>query len=170
MLPEDVAVPTVVEPGSSVGSGTCVDALTCNTDTSKKVKQFASLTLPMQTRGRTKVVVTTTTDKVRRSIGKVLKVHARHLRVSPAHPATIELRYDGSLLTAAGKPVDPSALSVAHGDSDGNYSDVQDCLAGGAIPPDTYACVDRRPLASRKVGGDVILVVRTIRTSRWIAF
>src|SRR4051812_31683734 len=99
-----------------------------------------------------------------------MKVHARKLRVSLAHPATIELRYDRSLLAAAGKPFQPSALSVAPSFGGGDYLDISDCLAVGAIPAGAFACVDRRPLASRVDGSDVILVVRTVRTSRWIAF
>jgi hypothetical protein len=170
VLPADAHVPALVDAGSSVGSGTCAATRTCNTDTTAEDKQFASLTLPQQTRGRTKVVVATKSEKVRRAVGKVMKVHARKLRVSLAHPATIELRYDRSLLAAAGKPFQSAALSVAHAFGGGEYVDISDCLADGAIAAGAFACVDRRPLASRVDGSDVILVIRTIRTSRWIAF
>ena len=45
------------------------------------------------------------------------------------------------------------------------YVVLPDCL-GTVVPTGAEACVDRA--ASRRVDGDVIMVVRTTATSRWI--
>ena len=169
VLPDAVALPTAVAAGASVGSGTCADRRTCVTDTTAEEPQFASMTLPDQGAGFTPVVVTELTGErvPGGSVGDPVKVHAVGLTATRADPAVIELRYDRTLLESEARPFESDALDVAHS-SGGAYTTLPDCMAGGAIPSTSFACVDRRAGASREDGNDVIMVVRTTRTSRWV--
>lgn len=169
VLPDAAVLPTAVAAGASVGSGTCADRRTCVTDTTPAEPQFASMTLPEQAPGFTPVVVTQLTGEAAPggSVGDPVKVHAVGLVATRADPAVIELRYDRDLLASEDRPFDSDALDVAHS-SGGAYTTLPDCVTGGAIPATSFACVDRRAGASREDGDDVIMVVRTTRTSRWI--
>ena len=57
-------------------------------------------------------------------------------------------------------------LKVAHANGPGDAYDVVPTCQGTTLPPGAIACVDLT--ASREDGGDVIMVVRTTDTSRWI--
>ena len=60
----------------------------------------------------------------------------------------------------------PALLKVARAeDATEPYAVLPDCL-GTVVPTGAVACVDRD--ASRRVDGDVIMVVRTTETSRWL--
>ncbi len=173
VLPDEADGPAEVAGGASVGSGTCPAGRTCNTDTTEEDQQFASLTLPEEINAFTEVTVTPQDEKVKGgSVGVPMQVHAEGLAVTAADPVVIELRYDKTLLENAGRKANPDALIVKHSYSGTTYTPIPDCAALGAIPAGAFACVDRRSGASRKdtVGGDVVMVVRTIRTSRWIAY
>lgn len=169
VLPDAVALPTAVAAGASVGSGTCADRRTCVTDTTAEEPQFASMTLPVQGPGFTPTVVTQLTGAAvpGGSVGDPVKVHAVGLTATRADPAVIELRYDRTLLASADRPFESDDLDVAHS-SGGAYTTLPDCATDGAIPSTSFACVDRRARASREDGDDVIMVVRTMRTSRWV--
>jgi hypothetical protein len=96
---------------------------------------------------------------------------ATGLEANVADPAVIELQYDASLFGGPGEPsADPAALTVGHasGPSSG-YDPVATCLGRGAMPLGEQSCVD---LSTSRVNdqGDVVLVVRTLTTSRWVAY
>jgi len=91
-------------------------------------------------------------------------------------PAILSLRYDERVLGGRGwKSID--VFHAATGTN--NYTKLQTCLANGNPPSGQVTCVDRRGLtgSSRNVfddegpgsAPDVIMVVRTLSTSRWVA-
>ena len=83
-----------------------------------------------------------------------------------ADPAIIQLRYADSVFEDAGRSRDIATISVAHANGANEpYADIPGC-DGTAIPLGAFACLDRA--ASRDAFGTVVLVVRTIDTSRWL--
>ncbi len=168
VLPDEADAAVEVAKGAMVGSGTCAESLTCVTDTTKEDPQFGSLQMPAQHDGFAEVRVKPldSAKAPARAIGVPMQVHAEELTATAADPVVIELRYNQSLLGS--RPSNPDVLTVEHASGTGNYEPVPDCL-GAALPPLAFACVDRRAGASRTDGGDVIMVVRTTVTSRWIA-
>ncbi len=167
VLPDEALEPVHVGQGASVGSGTCDDGRACNTDTTPDDPQFASLVVPADDPGGASVVITPLEGvKVKGAVGVPMKVHATGLTATPSDPAIIELRYDASLLDKAGRPSMAADLKVAHANGPGDAYDVVPTCQGTTLPPGAIACVDLT--ASREDGGDVIMVVRTTDTSRWI--
>ena len=105
-------------------------------------------------------------ENVAGAIGVPMKVHAPGLDASIADPAVIRLRYDLVLFDQAGIPPNATGLEVGHADGpDDSYEDIPACVGRG-LPLGATACLDVR--ASTKSGGDVVLVVRTTDTSRWV--
>lgn len=173
VLPDAADGPAEVTPGASVGSGTCTGIRVCGSDTTPQDQQFASLKVPTSDSGGAQVVIIPLTgaDVPGAAVGVPIKVHAKNLAATRSDPAVIKLRYDRTLLRAEGRPADPDQLNVLHAaNRAAQYVPMPSCDRG-AVPPDATACVDRRPdprWGSRKTGGDVIMVVRTIDTSRWL--
>jgi hypothetical protein len=95
-----------------------------------------------------------------------IEVDTSGLDVTAENPAVLKLRYDKSLFGAGDPSADPAVLKVARAeDAADPYVVLPDCL-GVVVPLGAAACVDRD--ASRREDGDVIMVVRTTATSRWI--
>jgi hypothetical protein len=95
-----------------------------------------------------------------------MKVHADDLDATIADPAIIQLRYNLVVFKNAGRAADPATLSVAHADGPDDPFVVIPSCEGTGIPLGAFACLDHA--ASRKVTGAVVLIVRTVDTSRWI--
>jgi hypothetical protein len=105
-------------------------------------------------------------EPVKGAVGVPMKVHADDLDATIADPAVIELRYNLSVFKNAGRTPTLATLTVAHANGpDDPFVEIPSC-EGTGIPLGAFACLDRA--ASRKGGGTVVLVVRTIDTSRWI--
>ena len=141
---------------------------TCDTPASCNPSQEGTLKIPVtDTDGAVVVVEPLDGVTVKGAVGVPMKVHATGLDATLADPAVIQLRYVRSLFTAAGVAADPGKLTVAHADGpDDPYVDIPVCV-GRSIPLGAVACLDRQ--ASFKTAADVLLVVRTIDTSRWVA-
>ena len=106
------------------------------------------------------------------AIGVPMKVHATGMLANVADPAVIELRYDATLFDGYGHPArrpgDRSRWSHADGPDDPYFA--HPVLPGprGHAARATF-CL-RRPVAPAAVDGNtLVMVVRTIDTSRWIA-
>ena len=105
-------------------------------------------------------------EPVEGAVGVPMKVHADDLDATIADPAVIELRYNLSVFKNAGRSPTPATLTVAHANGPDDPFVVIPSCEGTGIPLGAFACLDHS--ASRKVGGAVVLVVRTTDTSRWI--
>ncbi len=105
-------------------------------------------------------------ESVTGAIGVPMKVHALGLDASIADPAVIRLRYDLQLFDLAGIPPNATELVVGHADGpDEKYVDIP-CLCRQGPAAGRHG-LPRRP-REHKDGGDLVLVVRTTDTSRWI--
>ena len=168
VLPGDADSEAFVATRSSVGAGTCAGRQ-CGSDTTPTTPQFASLTVPTSDPDGALVDVdipTVAGSRVAAAVGVPIEVDTTGLDVTPENPAVLKLRYDKSLFVAGGPPDDPALLKVARAeDATEPYAVLPDCL-GTVVPTGAVACVDRD--ASRRVDGDVIMVVRTTETSRWL--
>ncbi len=100
-----------------------------------------------------------------KGVGHVLTAHADGLAATTADPAVIEVRIGKS---EAGT-VNPDQLSVVREADDGSTSVLPTCQVSG-LPPSGTSCVDRRgsSTSSRAAGANMLMVVRTTTTSRWI--
>jgi hypothetical protein len=147
---------------------TCGDPVTCGGDPTAQVPQTASVELPItDLNGATVTIDPLQGESVPGALGVPIKVHATGLQATFADPAVIELHYDSTLFTATSPPPDPAKLVVGHADGPGTtYADVPSC-EGREIPLGAFACLD--VLASHRQGADLVLVIRTVDTSRWIA-
>ena len=104
-----------------------------------------------------------------------VEAHATGLSATAAAPAILSLRYDERILGGR----DWTSINVFRRGDGAPYVALQPCLPNGDPPGGQVACVDRRGLAgsSRNVvdeegpgnAPDVIMVVRTLDTSRWVA-
>lgn len=168
--------PAEVTAGSLMGSGSCrrTDGDCRFTTLSARGKrQSAVLTAPASqpVEQRALVEVRPRPDlRQHGDIGIPYLVHADDLEATPATPALIELRYDGSLLDGRTWADVQVFRQKAAG---GPWRRIRACRADGTPPGAARACVDRNggPDSSRQVpnsGGDAILVVRTTVTSRWV--
>jgi hypothetical protein len=130
-------------------------------------EQQAALKVPVtDTDGVQSTIAQLDGQQVKGEIGVPMEVHASGLDATIADPAVIVLRYAVQLFADAGKPADPAQTDVGHADGGSQpYTTIPSC-EGIAIPLGAFACVDRG--ASRLSGGDVVMVVRTVDTSRWI--
>ena len=146
----------------------CDDPVSCGGTPTAQVPQTASVELPITDLDEATVKIDPLEgESVPRAIGVPMKVHATGLQATFADPVVIELRYDSTLFTSATPPPDPAKLVVGHADGpDATYADVPAC-AGRDIPLGAFACLDVG--ASHTEGKDLVLVIRTVDTSRWIA-
>lgn len=147
---------------------TCGDRVSCGGTPTAQVPQTASVELPITDLDEATVKIDPLeSESVPGAIGVPMKVHATGLQATFADPVVIELRYDSTLFTSTTPPPDPAKLVVGHADGpDATYADVPDC-AGRDIPLGAFACLDVG--ASHTEGKDLVLVIRTVDTSRWIA-
>ena len=147
---------------------TCGDPVSCGGTPTAQVPQTASVELPITDLGDATVKIDPLEgESVPGAIGVPMKVHATGLQATFADPVVIELRYDSTLFTSTTPPPDPAKLVVGHADGpDATYADVPAC-AGRDIPLGAFACLDVG--ASHTEGKDLVLVIRTVDTSRWIA-
>ncbi len=109
-------------------------------------------------------------------IGSQVQLHATGLAATPTAPAVVNLRYDSSIL--GGKTWDDIRV-YRRADGTTAYVVVPSCDDQGRPPAGAVGCVDRRGLStsSRNVNDpgdaagepvDVVMVVRTTATSRWV--
>ena len=136
--------------------------------TSAEDPQVASLLIPVtDPNGAEATIKPLDGLSVSGAVGVPMQVHATGLVANVADPAVVELRYDTTLFGGKGPAADPATLDVGHADGPGDpYTDIPSC-EGRGLPVGAFACVDR--LASRVDGNTLVMVVRTIDTSRWIA-
>ena len=83
------------------------------------------------------------------------------------HPAVIRLRFDATVLD--GKTW--SDVRILRKAGTAPYLPVEACTAAGAPPAGQDACVDRNGTTSSSrdlPGGDVLMVIRAVQTSRWV--
>ncbi|HWJ82574.1 MAG TPA: hypothetical protein VNS55_10080 [Nocardioides sp.] len=162
-----------VLPGATYGSGECRKVggtPDCRPRTDAEDQQNASLRVPLVDRDGAKVVVSELPASPIFAIGRPVEVHADQLDATKRHPAIVTFRLDSSLLA----PYQGWQYINVLRDSDapGGFRRVPRCDADGRPPEGQQACVDRRNkpgVSSRtKRDGDVIMVVRTVGTSRWI--
>jgi len=173
VLPDGTFTEAVVAPGATYGTGVCDQAGTdCGTGTTEERPQLATLTVPPGADTAAEVLVTQLPGTSNKYFGSAIKAHASNLDVSRIAPAVIELRYDAALLVAGGMALGWRDLEVGHSDDGGKiYDDLVRCTKGGDVPAPADACVDRSgtDTSSRNLDdGDVVMVVHTIDTSRWI--
>ena len=163
-----------VTAASAFGSGPCRRVagrcrFTTLDDPGKR--QSAVFRAPRDQVGRTLVRVVARPDLRRPGqLGHPYRVHAGALDATRSASATIQLRYDGSLLRG---DTWRDVQVYRQPTYDQPWRRVRRCRADGTPPTGARACVDRRGLrvSSRQVprsGGDAILVVRTTVTSRWV--
>ena len=178
LLPSGSATPASVSAGDGYGTGRCLVPRQpgCQAQTFQLDRQSAEFQVPTtDTSGASVIVQELTTASSPEDIGLPVVAHATGLSATVSDPAILSLRYDERLLGGRGwKQVD-----VFHQGADTNgYVKLPACLSNGNPPSGQVTCVDRRGLAgsSRNVfdeegpgnAPDVIMVVRTLTTSRWV--
>lgn len=177
-LPAGSTTAALVRGGRSYGSGRCLTgALGCQPTTFADDRMFGRLTVPTADTAGASVVIREEATKVRAAdISPPIVAHATGMLESRSALARITLRFDERLLSGRGwrkvnvfRKASPSAPWVK----------LPACRTSDGRPPvGSPACVDRRGLAgsSRNVfdlegpgsNPDVIMVVRTTKTSRWV--
>lgn len=179
LLPSGSETAADVSPGAGYGSGRCLAPSRpgCQPQTFGLDQQNVQFHMPAtDTSGASVVVQELTTASSPDDIGLPVEAHATGLSATPADPAILSLRYDERLLGGRGW----ASVNVFHRATGATtYVKLQPCLADGSPPSEQQTCVDRRGLAgsSRNVvdaegpgsAPDVIMVVRTLTTSRWVA-
>ena len=179
LLPSGSATPATVSAGGSYGSGRCLVPRQpgCQPQTFDLDQQNVQFRVPTTDQSGASVTVQElTTASSPGDIGLPVEAHATGLSATTADPAVLSLRYDERLLGGRGW----TSVNVFHrADGTSAYVALPPCLADGAPPSGQPACVDRRGLAgsSRNVfdaegpgnAPDVVMVVRTVATSRWVA-
>ena len=178
LLPSGSATPARVSGGAGYGTGRCLVPRQpgCQAQTFQLDRQSAEFQVPItDTAGASVIVQELTTASSPEDIGLPVEAHATGLSATVSDPAVLSLRYDERVLGGRGwQSVD--VFHAATGTN--NYVKLQACLANGNPPRGQVTCVDRRGLAgsSRNVfddegpgnAPDVIMVVRTLTTSRWV--
>ena len=179
LLPSGSPTPATVASGSGYGSGRCLGRGQpgCLAQTFGLDRQNAQLQVPAEdSTGASVVIRELGTESSPADIGLPVEAHATGLSATAAAPAILSLRYDERILDGRGW----TSIDIFRRADDGApYVVLQPCLADGAPPLGQVACVDRRglPGSSRNVvdaegpgtAPDVIMVVRTVDTSRWVA-
>ena len=179
LLPSGSATPAKVSAGAGYGTGRCLVPRQpgCQAQTFDLDRQSAEFQVPFtDTSGASVIVQELTSASSSADIGLPVEAHATGLSATVSDPAILSLRYDERVLGGRGwKSVD--VFHAATGTN--NYTKLQTCLANGNPPSGQVTCVDRRGLtgSSRNVfddegpgsAPDVIMVVRTLSTSRWVA-
>ncbi len=174
LLPTTSSRPAFVASGSTFGTGRCVvaDDPACVPTTTTSFRQAADLTVPtVDTNGARVVVRKLGAKSTAADLGFPFEVHATSLTAGPYKPAVIRLRFDATVLGGKGW----GSVKIYRKSGSNPYRYVKACLSTGRPPAGEVACVDRRGLAgsSRNIANtsgapDVLMVVRTTATSRWV--
>lgn len=173
LLPTGPATPAFVDGGVTYGTGRCevAQATGCALTTTPSFRQSAQLRVPGIDASGAGVVVRKLGARSAVDLGYPFRVHATGLTATARRPAIISLRFDASVLAGKRWP----RVKVLRKSGSAPYRVVRACLSTGRPPAGEVACVDRRGLAgsSRNVPNtsgapDVIMVVRTVATSRWV--
>jgi hypothetical protein len=179
LLPSGSATAAAVDGGSAYGSGRCLlpGQPGCEAQMFDLDRQNAQFRVPTtDSSGASVLVQELTTTSSASDIGFPVEAHADGLSATPADPAILSLRYDERLLGGR----DWNSVNVfRRADGSATYVGLRPCLGNGNPGARQVACVDRRGLAgsSRNVvdadgpgnAPDVIMVIRTTGTSRWVA-
>jgi hypothetical protein len=179
LLPSGSPTAAAVGSGAAFGSGRCLipGQSGCEPQTFDVDRQNVQLRVPTaDSSGASVLVQELTATSSAADIGFPVEAHADGLSATPADPAILSLRYDERLLGGR----DWTSVNVfRRADGSATYAELQPCLANGRPGPGQVACVDRRGLAesSRNVfdadgpgeAPDVVMVIRTTGTSRWVA-
>ncbi|WP_183093996.1 hypothetical protein [Nocardioides stalactiti] len=177
VLPDGAVRPASVAAGRRYGTAACVyvGSYACTTVADAGVDdQAATFKVPTADSDGASVAVTEVTgsDPYRPgdAVGDSVSFHATQLTATASAPAILELRYD-ELLLSGQTPLTMIIGRLASGGT--SYVTVPTCLGNGTPPGAAVACVDRRGQAgsSRWASDDpqdLIMVVRTRATSRWV--
>jgi len=179
LLPSGSSTPATVSAGAGYGTGRCLEPRQpgCQAQTFDADQQNVEFQVPTTDANGASVLVQELTSKSSNSdIGFPVEAHATGLSATPSDPAILSLRYDERLLGGR----DWTQVDVWHEAIGTNtYVKLSPCLANGDPPNGQTICVDRRglPGSSRNVfddegpgdAPDVIMVIRTLETSRWVA-
>lgn len=171
LLPNGPVTPAFVGGGVTYGTGRCVDpnSTTCELTTNRRFRQSAQLQVPAaDTTGADVVVNKLPTKSSSADLGLPFVLHAKGLDAT-SDPAVITMRFDATVLR--GKSA--ANVDIFRKSGTAPYRRVRTCTGGGSPPAGEVACVDRTPSASRDVSNasgapDVIMVIRTVDTSRWV--
>lgn len=172
LLPTGSVTPAYVARGVTYGTGRCftADSPGCANTTTTSFRQSAQLRVPpADTSGANVVVRKLSAKSSPADLGRPFEVHATGLSATAGAPAIITMRFDATVLN--GKHV--GAVKIYRKSGTAPYRLVKACNTSTLRPPaGEVACVDRRPGSSRDVANtsgapDVIMVIRTTRTSRW---
>ncbi len=179
ILPDGTTQAATVAAGRSFGNGRCsVPTFGCTPTTDPGVDlQNETFQVPPADTSGASVQVTEIAGGPADRIGSQVTLHATGLAASPLAPAVVEFRYDSSVLS--GKTWRDIRI-FRRADGSNSYVEALACDSQGRPPAGSVACVDRREqsTSSRNVNDpgdpagaavDVILVVRTTATSRWVA-
>lgn len=101
-------------------------------------------------------------------VGIPYLVHAEDMHATRSHPSILVLRYDASLVHGR-RPRDVSVLRQAA--AGGPRTVAVPCRRNGTPPGRRRFCVDLRDRATSsrvEADGDLVMVVRTLVTSRWV--
>jgi hypothetical protein len=174
LLPDGSSTPAYVGGGVTYGTGRCAEARSpdCVPTTDAGFVQSAQLRVPPRDRSGADVVVRRLPrPSTAEDLGRPFEVHATALAASARRPAIITMRFDASILDGRRWP----SVRVYHKSGTSPYRLVGACTDMGRPPGGATACVDRRGLAgsSRNLPNssgapDVLMVIRTISTSRWV--
>ncbi|GAA1941496.1 hypothetical protein [Nocardioides marmoribigeumensis] len=178
LLPRATATPATVGAGTTYGTGRCVRATTtCGTQTTSDPdpdrRQSADFRLPSTDTSGADVVVRRVGSRASSDLGYPFDVHATSMSATVSRPAVIRMRFDATVLGGKRWP-DVRILRRATGAT--SYRLVKACLSDGKPPRGEVACVDRRNVkgvSSRNIANtsgnpDVLMVIRTRATSRWV--
>jgi hypothetical protein len=179
LLPSGSATAATVGGGAAYGSGRCLlpGQPGCEAQTFDLDRQSVQFRVPTtDSSGASVLVQELTTPSSAADIGLPVVAHATGLSATTADPAILSLRYDERLLGGR----DWTSVDVfRRADGSATYVELRPCLVNGNPGTGQVACVDRRGLAgsSRNVvdaegpgnAPDVIMVIRTTGTSRWVA-
>lgn len=173
LLPTGSVTPTYVDGGVTFGTGRCFTPLSpsCANTTTTNFRQSAQLRIPPADGSGANVVVRKLAAKSSTAdLGFPFKVHATGLRATTRGPAIITMRFDATVLNGRRW----GTVKIYRKSGTAPYRLVKACTSTGRPQVGEVACVDRRGLAgsSRNVANtsgapDVIMVIRTTRTSRW---
>jgi hypothetical protein len=179
LLPSGSSTPASVNAGASYGTGRCLAPRQpgCQPQTFDLDEQNVRFRVPATDRSGAAVLVQELSSASSPAdIGMPVEAHATGLSTIPSDPAILSLRYDERLLGGR----DWTSVEV-YREATGTttYVRLRPCRADGTPPSGQVACVDRRglPGSSRNVydddgpgsAPDVIMVMRTLQTSRWVA-
>lgn len=183
LLPSGSGTAAKVAAGRTYGTGSCLVAelANCPVETFEVDQQNARFQVPTADASGAAVRVRELTTLPSPAhitlpvLGFPVDAHAGGLTATAARPAVLTFRYDERLLGGRSWTAVKMFRQPTLGAS---YVLLKPCLSTGRPPVGKVACVDRRGLSgsSRNVfdaegpgaNPDVIMVVRTTKTSRWI--